>query len=144
MSKKFWVGVILVFIAWNVLNIVIHGILLTRAYESDAMMKVFRPDMQSKMWIFYIVAAVCSFFLTLIFSKWYKGRGLVEGVQFGVYSGFLMATPMAYSSYAMYPIPSSVVFQWFVYGMIHYLIIGVILGLIFGKKEIQAAAPPAA
>ncbi|MBI2837933.1 MAG: hypothetical protein HYX75_06450 [Acidobacteria bacterium] len=135
MNKKLWIGFVAVFISWSVLAFVIHGVLLSGVYGSEDMMKVWRPDMQSKMWVFHVVTVVTSFFLTLIFSQWYTGRGVVEGVQFGIYSGFLMATPMAYSSYAMYPIPYSLALQWFLYGMVHFLILGIILALVFGKKQ---------
>jgi hypothetical protein len=93
--------------------------------------------MQSKMYIFYIVTAFTSFFYALIFSKWYKGKGIIEGIQYGIYTGLMMAVPMAYSSYAMYPIPYILAEQWFIYGMIHYLILGIIVSLIFGKKPIE-------
>jgi len=115
-------------------------VILSGAYGSTEMMKVWRPDMQEKMWIFYLVTCFTSFFLTLIYSKWYTGKGIAEGIQFGVYAGFLMATPMAYSSYAMYPIPYSIAVQWFVYGMVHYLILGMALSLVFGKKVSNVSA----
>ena len=135
MNKKFWIGFVVVFIAWSALSFVVHSVLLGNEYGSEELMKVWRPDMESKMWIFSVVTVVTSFFLTLIFSRWREGKGLVEGLQFGVYSGFLMATPMAYSSYAMYPIPYHLALQWFIYGMIHFIIIGIILALIFGKTK---------
>lgn len=134
MNKKLWIGFVAVFVAWSALSFIIHGVILGKVYGSEEMMKVWRPDMQSKMWIFYVVTAVTSFFLTLIYSKWSTGKGLAEGLQFGVYSGFLMATPMAYSSYAMYPIPYHLALQWFIYGMIHFILLGIILAMIFGKK----------
>jgi hypothetical protein len=137
MTKKLWIGFIVVYIVWNMLNMIIHGMILGSTYATAELMKIWRPDMQNKMWIFYLVAVFTSFFYTLIFSKWYKGKGLVEGIQYGVYTGFLMAIPMAYSSYAMYPIPYSLALQWFIYGMIHYIILGIILALIFGRKPIE-------
>jgi hypothetical protein len=139
MNKKFWIAFIVVFIMWNVLDFLIHGVLLASTYMAEDVMKVMRPDMMSKMWIFYVVSFIQSFFLALIYSKWQKGKGIAEGVQFGVYSGLLMATPMAYSSYAMYPLPYGLVLQWFLYGMVQFIILGIILSAIFGKKAAEAA-----
>jgi len=142
MNKKLWIGFVVVFIVWNLLDLIIHSGILGAAYQSEEMMRVFRSDMMSKMWIFYVVSLFTSFFFTLIFSKWHKGKGIVEGVQYGVYMGLLMATPMAYSSYAMYPIPYSIALQWFIYGMIQYVILGIVVAMVFGKKpaEVPAAA----
>ena len=140
MKKKFWIAFAAIYAAWNILNVIIHSGLLGAAYQSEEMMKIWRPDMMSKMWIFYLVTLFTAFFFTLIFSKWYKGKGIIEGIQYGVYTGLLMATPMAYSSYAMYPIPYPIAMQWFIYGMIHYLILGIIVSAIYGKKETESKA----
>ena len=104
MRKKLWLGFVVIFVCWNLFDFLIHGVILGPAYQASDMIHIWRPDMQQKMWIFYFVSLFTSFFITLIFSKWYRGSGILEGIQFGVYSGLLMATPMAYSSYAMYQI----------------------------------------
>jgi hypothetical protein len=137
MNKKLWIGFIVTLVLWNVLDFIIHGMILGSAYQSDEMMKIWRPDMESKMWVNYVVSIIMSFFFTLIFSKWYRGKGIIEGVQYGVYTGLLMATPMAYSTYAMIPIPYSITIQWFIYGLIHYITLGIVLALIFGKKPAE-------
>ncbi len=140
MNKKFWIAFIVIFILWNVLDFIVHGVILSSAYQSEDVMKLMRPDMQSKMWIFYITTLIMSFAFTWIFSKGYEGKGLAEGVRYGVFVGLLMATPMAYSSYAMYPLPYSLVLQWFIYGMIHYIILGIVIALVYGKKPAPAPA----
>jgi len=135
MNKKLWIAFFVVFVVWIVLNVVVHSAILGAAYQSDEMMKVWRPDMMSKMYITYINTFIMSFFFVLIYSKWYKRGNIAEGIQYGVYVGFLMATPMAYSLYAMFPIPYPIAVQWFMYGMIHYIIIGIVVALMCGKKE---------
>jgi hypothetical protein len=140
MNKKIWVGFIVVFIVWNILDYLVHGVLLRTAYTSPEMVQLLRVDMHDKMWIFYLVSLITSFFLTLIFSKWQTGKGLSEGIQFGVYVGLLCGTPMSYSSYAMYPIPYHLAMQWFIYGVLQFIILGIVLSLIFGKKPKTNAA----
>lgn len=139
MNKKFWIAFIVIFVLWNVLDYIVHGVLLSSAYQSEDVMKLMRPDMQSKMWIFYVTSLIMAFAFTWIFSKGYEGKGIMEGLRYGFFVGLLMATPMAYSSYAMYPLPYSLVLQWFIYGMIHYIILGIVIALVYGKKP--AAAP---
>lgn len=135
MSKKVWLGFIAAFVAMVVLELIIHGFILGSTYRSDELARLWRPDMESKMWIMYVVYVIMSFFLSLIFSKGYEGKGIGEGFRFGLYVGLLLATPMAYSSYAIYPIPYSLAFQWFIYGLIEYIIIGILLALVFGKTR---------
>jgi hypothetical protein len=99
------------------------------------MKNIWRTDMMSKMWIFYLVYLFVSFFFVLIYSKWQKGKGIIEGIQYGVYTGFLMSVPMAYSTYAMIPLPYPVAVQWLIYGLIQYIIMGILVSLIYGKQQ---------
>lgn len=141
MNKKLWIGFIVIFIAMAVLNIIVHGFILSSTYQTEEVNKIMRSEaeMNSMMWIYYVVYIFQAFFFTLIFSKWYKGKGIIEGVQYGCYMGLLMATPMAYASYAMYPMPYSLALQWFIYGIIQYIIMGIIIALVYGKNP-QATA----
>ncbi len=140
MNKKVWIGFIAVYVAMVVTNTIIHMWLLAGAYHSEQMMKLMRPESDGTMWIYFVTSAIVSFFFTLIFSKGYEGKGMVEGVRYGFYVGLLMATPWAYDSYASYPIPYSLVLQWFLYGTVQYIILGIVVAMVFGKKEAAAAA----
>ena len=139
MNKKLWIGFIVIFIAMAVLNMIIHGFILSSTYQTDEVSKIMRPEseMNSMMWIYYVVYIIQAFFFTFIFSKGYEGKGIMEGVRYGLYMGLLMATPMAYASYAMYPMPYSLALQWFIYGMIQYIILGILIALVYKKNRQQ-------
>ena len=143
MNKKLWIGTIAVFIGISVLGFLIHGVILKPVYQSDMMMKILRPEAEENglMWIYFVVDAIVAFFFTLIFSKGYEGKGMMEGVRYGLYVGLLMSTPAAYASYAMYPMPYALALHWFLLGIVEYIILGIILAMVFGKK---AQAAPAA
>lgn len=142
MNKKFWTGFIAVFLGMAVLSFLIHGVLLTSTYQSGDVSILMRPEaeMMGMMWIYYVVYFIQAFIFTLVFSKGYEGKGIGEGVRYGFYMGLLLATPMAYASYAMYPMPYSLAMQWFFYGIAEYIILGIILALVFGKKSNSTAA----
>jgi hypothetical protein len=137
MGKKYWLGVVVVFMGMTILSIIIHGVLLSSAYQTEPYRSIMRPqaEMMGMMWIYYVVYLIQALFFTLIFLKGYEGKGIIEGVRYGIYMGLLMATPMAYASYAMYPMPYSLAFQWFVYGFVEYVILGVLLAAVVGKKQ---------
>ena len=139
MNKKLWIGFIVIFIAMAVLNMIIHGFILSSTYQTDEVSKIMRPEseMNSMMWIYYVVYIIQAFFFAFIFSKGYEGKGIMEGVRYGLYMGLLMATPMAYASYAMYPMPYSLALQWFIYGMIQYIILGILIALVYKKNRQQ-------
>jgi hypothetical protein len=131
--KKVLIGFVVTFILLEVLDILVHGVILMSAYQ--ATQNVWRPDMMQKMWILHIVKIVAAFIISFIFSKGYEGKGMMEGMRFGLYMGVLMSMGMAYGTYAMIAIPYSLALQWFIYGVIEYIIVGIGLALVFGKKS---------
>jgi hypothetical protein len=136
--KKVLIGWVVVFIAMMVMDFVVHGLLLEKAYQDTA--GLWRPDMQSLMWIYYVIGLVGSFFFSFIFSKGYEGKGIAEGARYGLYIGIWMSTGMAYGTYGMIAIPYSMAIQWFFYGIIEYVIGGIILALIFAKGKTSPAS----
>lgn len=136
MNKKFWIGCIAVFVTISVVEFIVNTLLLSSAYMSTA--NLWRPMEEMKWGLFYVVYVFIAFFITLIFSKGYEGKGVVEGIRFGFYVGMMMAVPMAYGTYASMPIPYSLALQWFIYGLIEYIIIGIVLALVYGKQAMVA------
>ncbi|MEK9136709.1 MAG: hypothetical protein AAB393_06260, partial [Bacteroidota bacterium] len=103
MSKKFWTGFVAVFVVMEILMYLIHGVILASTYQETK--DVWRPDMESYMWVYHVLAVVGAFFFTFIFSKGYEGKGVMEGVRYGLYIGIWMSSGMAYGSYSMINIP---------------------------------------
>jgi uncharacterized membrane protein YagU involved in acid resistance len=135
MGKKFWISFLAVYVAMNLLNFLIHAVLLAATYQSEAVASVMRPEQDQMMWVHFVTALVFSFFFTLIFSKGYEGKGMIEGVRYGFYVGLMVAVPMAYDSFAVYPVPYSLAIQWFFYGLVQYILLGVVAAAAFGKKQ---------
>jgi hypothetical protein len=136
MVKKVLLGTVAVFITFEVLDYLIHSVLLASAYASVS--SLWRPDMESKMWIMHLVSLIGSFFFAFIFSKGYEKKGIGEGLRYGFYIGFWMSTGFAYGTYSMIAIPYTMALQWFIYGVIEYLVAGVVLALVFAAGSKQA------
>ena len=130
--KKTLLGFVVVFVVLEVLAFVEDGLLLRSAYES--VRSLFRADMSSLAWVYHVITVIGAFFFSFIFSKGYEGKGIMEGVRYGLYIGIWMSVAMAYGTYAMIAIPYSLALQWFIYGVVTYVIAGAALALVFGKK----------
>jgi hypothetical protein len=137
MNKKVLLGFVAVFVTLEILDFLIHSVLLGPTYASLA--SLWRPDMKEKMWIMHLVMLIGSFFFAFIFSKGYENKGIGEGLRYGFYIGFWMSTGMAYGTYSMIAIPYSLAVQWFIYGVIEYVIAGAVLALVFGMKGKEVA-----
>ncbi len=135
--KKVLIGFVVVFVLLEVLDMIVHGLILGPTYAT--LQNVWRPDMMEKMWILHIVKIVVAFMFAFIFSKGYEGKGILEGVRYGLYVGLMLSIGYAYGSYASFPIPYSIALQWFIYALIEYILSGVALAWIFGRKPKPAA-----
>ena len=128
-AKRYVAASLAVFVVSSVLGYLIHEVLLRAAYEATK--SVWRPDMQSKMWIIWLVGFIHAFLFTLIFTKGYEGKGIGEGVRFGLLIGLFVSIPMAYNSYVTLPIPYYLALQWFLYGTAGNIILGVVAAAVY-------------
>jgi len=135
-QKKFWVAFIVIFIVYEITNFIVHGLILGSTYMSEEVAPLFRPPaiLDSTMWIRLFTELVWSFFFTFIFVKGYDNNGIMEGIKFGVYIGLFYSFVWAYQSYWMYPMPYSLAFQWFIFGLIQCVILGILAAVIYKPK----------
>ena len=134
--KKMLIGFVAVFVALEVLDAVIHGGILMSTYMS--MQNVWRPDMMAKMWVLHVVKIITAFFFTLVFSKGYENKGIMEGVRYGFYMGCIIAAGFALGSYASFPIRYTLALEWFFLTLAEYIIAGIVVALVYGRKETPA------
>ncbi|MFH1784358.1 MAG: hypothetical protein ABH868_05635 [bacterium] len=133
--KKFIGAAFAVFVAIQVTDAIIHGAILGKTYM--AMENVWRADMMSKMWIMRVTSLIFALLFVYIFSKGYEGKGVIEGIRFGIIIGFLMNVVGVLNQYVIYPVPFTIIVQWFGFGMLQFIIYGIIVALIY--KPIQNA-----
>ena len=127
--KRYLIASIAVFVAYVVINFIIHSVILMGTY--DSLKGIWRPDMMEKMWVVWIVNLVFAFLFTYIFTKGYENKGWLEGIRYGLLIGLLVSGVGAFTQYAVYPLPLTLVIQWFVYGLIQITICGIVAALIY-------------
>ncbi|HLB00445.1 MAG TPA: hypothetical protein VJO14_03580 [Bacteroidota bacterium] len=140
MNKKLLTGFIAVYVVMVLTNYLIHSVMLHDTYMTLVQSGMMRGEMAGTMWIYFVTALVVAFFFTLIFSKGYNHTGAGEGIRYGLYVGLMMVTPFAYDSYASYTIPYSLALQWFLYGIVQYVILGMVVSMVYGSTKGPAAA----
>jgi hypothetical protein len=138
MKKKMWLGFVAVFIVFEILDYLLYSVILG---SSMAEMKGMRPDADRLRWVYVVITLVGSFFFSFIFSKGYEGKGIGEGIRYGTYIGIWLSIGMAYGTYAMIEMPYRLAIQWFVAGIIEYIIGGIVLALVFKSKAMEPAKP---
>ncbi len=132
MNKKLLIGFVVVFIVGSGLEAFEHNVLLKPIYDSVPGLR--RTDEGSFLWIVIASYLVWAFFLTLIFSKGYEGKGMMEGVRFGLYVSLILSVPYHYLVYASQPIPHELAFLRASIGTVQNIIYGIILALVYGRQ----------
>jgi hypothetical protein len=135
-TKKFIIAFLVVFVGLEVTNFIIYMGILKSALMSDMYKAVFRPeeDMNSKMWLMWLMNLVWSYFLVFFFVKGYENKGWMEGFRYGVYIGIFFSLVMSFHSFVIYPFELPLILQMFVYGFIQSIIIGIIAALLYKPK----------
>lgn len=130
-NKTFWFGFIAVYVVGQIINFLVHQVLLADTYQ--ALAAVWRPEqeMMSMMWVMFVTSAIYLFLFCYIFTKGYEGKGVMEGVRYGLLMGLFMSVPMAFDSYVIYPITTNLALIWFVCGVIFFVIAGAVFAAIY-------------
>ena len=132
-TKKFLLTSLAVFVTLQILDFVIHNLILAADYE--ALVAVWRPDMMDKMWVMYITGIVFSLLFVYIFSKGQEGKGVMEGVKYGFIIGLLVVFVGSFNQFVVYPIPYGLTWKWIIYGLIEFVILGAVTALIYKPEK---------
>jgi len=138
--KRFALACFLVYLLGQVLNFLIHDVILQPAYQVTQNLWRSPADIMSKMWIFWITGLVSAVLFTYIFVKGYEGGGVKEGFRFGFMVGFFVTLPEAYNTYALSPIPPVMALQWFLFGTIGWMFMGAMAAIVYRPQPVTAAA----
>jgi len=131
--KKFFITFVVIYIAGFVLSFIIHGLILGSTYEQ--LSHIWRPDMDRLMWVQWVTALFLSFFFVYIFAKGYEGRGIMEGVRYGLIIWAFFSIPSVYGQYMAYPLPYSLVWKWLIADLVTMVVLGVIVALLYKPAE---------
>lgn len=115
-----------------VTNFIIHEICLKETYTQTAALWRSKEQMDSMMLWMLIAQVLIAKYGTFIFVKGYEGRGMVEGVRFGVYMGLLTAG-YTLLQYVTTPIPGSLAWSWIWMGLLQWVGAGIVASAVYRK-----------
>ena len=133
MTRRIWIGFLVVFLATQIFEGLINFYVLDPTYSQWS--HLWRPIAEVKFWMLPFTGMFFSFFFVYIFSKGYEGRGLAEGIRYGFYIAMMVSLPHAYGTYALMQIPYSVALQWLVYNSLEYILAGLLLAIVFKSGQ---------
>ena len=133
--KRLIVAAVLVFVGLIVTELLIHLVILNGCYEPLREAGIFgsAERLNSYMWVKIVIGAVFAFMFVLVFARGYEGRGLMEGVRYGIYITLFFNFVMAFLQFVLYAIPYSLVWYWIATGLVQNIILGLIAAASYKK-----------
>jgi len=113
-------------------DFVIHQLILGSTYHEFPSLWRSEEEMKSYMLYMLIGQFLIAKFFTLIFAKGYEGKGVGEGLRFGMLIGPFAVAP-SFIQYAVYPLPSILLWSWVGLGLIQSILAGLVVGILYKK-----------
>jgi hypothetical protein len=141
MGRKFWTAFAAVYAATVSVDFLMK-VGMWKFYP-DLPLAILRPRPEMKLGLCPIGFLFATFFLTLLFSKLYKGTGLKEGLVYGMYVNLMMIPLIGLGLYAFLPIKFSLAFNWFLSRTVIFGMDGLILAAVYGRIPQTVSVRPA-
>lgn len=113
-------------------DFLLHQVLLKSMYAETP--TLWRPEAEigSMMGWMLLGQILIATFFALIFVKGYEGKGIGEGIRFGLLAGIFLNAPV-FIQYAVSPMPSNLVCAWFCAGVAQAVGGGIVASLVYRR-----------
>jgi hypothetical protein len=131
--KRWLLASVAVLVVLQVLEFLIHGVLLQGLYKQTPSVWRAEAEMQRLVWIFWLGGLVFAPFFALIYAKGYeKGKpGFGQGLRFGLLVGAMLSVSNSFGWYVVLPVPLALAAAWFVTILVQFSAAGIVAGLVY-------------
>ncbi len=131
--KKWLLASLIVWILVFLLDLLIHGTILMGYYEQTADRWLSQSEMGARMWAMILGQLLFSLLFCAIYTKGLREGGLAEGIRYGLWIGLLLNLPVFFIRWSVEPLPGALLFLQSLFGLIATVIVGGVLGVVYGK-----------
>ena len=128
MNKKFFIGWLILFIAWMAGSFLVHAVLLKPDYMQMA--KLFRTEADSGQYFPFMLLAhvIMAGAFVWIYARGQEAKPWVaQGVRYGVAVALLTAVPTYLIYYAVQPMPGAMVAKQILFDGVLIVVLGIIV-----------------
>jgi hypothetical protein len=133
MVKKILLGGLAIFVAWEVLDFLIHGLILGSIYAT--LPNLFRAQADMKMGLMAVVALIGALAFAATYAWFVNPKSLATGAKYGLVWGFGSGVMMGYGSYSAMPLPYAMALGWFLGSWVEFTVAGLLAGLIIKPTQ---------
>ena len=138
--KRFLAASVVIYVFIQAADFLINSVFLKS--ENESLAKLWRPDMMSHAWVMYVIGALVALLFTYIFVKGREGKGIPEGIRFGVIIWLFVHVPMSASLWVLLPISWKILLKGLIYGLLETIIAGILVAVIYKPAVPAKSAAP--
>lgn len=136
--KKAILAIVAIFISWQILDFLIHAVLLGSQYEMTQ--HLWRPMDEMNNLLMALVSLVSAIAFVLIYTQFFAVKNLSTGFQYGLIFGIGVGFSMGFGTYSVQPISGTIAWGWFLGTVVEAIVAGLILGAIVKDQPASEAA----
>ena len=129
--KKYFISSIGAGLASYVVDFLTHVVVLGNEYKEHQSLFAGMDKMMKWIWLNPFAYFVPSFILGYVFIKGYEGRGVAEGVRFGILMGLLMEVPRFCFMTMYYDFPMVFDGVSLIAGLIKWVLVGILFAVLY-------------
>jgi hypothetical protein len=129
-KQRYVISALVTFVFVFLYDFLVHGFLLGDFYRQTA--QLWRSEEEYKMLVMLMSEFSFSAVLAYIFTLNYEGKGVGEGVRFGLCIGMLLGA-IEIGKYSYMPVPIILMLSWVLAALLTGLGSGVVLSLVYKR-----------
>ena len=129
-TKRYVISLLVVFVFVFLYEFLVHWFLLKEIYTQTA--QLWRPEEEMNMFFMFMSQLSFSAVIAYIFTLHYEGKGIGEGIRFGLCMGLLLGS-IDIATYSYMPIPMVLTLSWVLASLLKGLGSGVVLSLVYKR-----------
>lgn len=126
MLKRLLLSGLAILIAWTVLDVLMHRLLLRPMYEENA--SLWRPFGQMNVVLIYVVTFTLIATFVVIYWLLIRPKSLGAGIRLGALIGLALGISAGFGTYIHMPIPQALAWGWLIGGWLKGIAAGAIVG----------------
>ncbi len=139
MSRKFWIGWLVVFVVWMAAAYLVHDVLLESQYQQVAHLFRSDPEMQGMFPYMVVAHLLMAGAFTWIYSRGVSGAPWVgQGIRFGLAVALLAVVPIYLIYYAVQPLPAGLVHRQMIYDSLVVILLGILVAAVYRSRPAPA------
>ena len=126
--KRGILAVLAVFFTFQILDYLIHGVILMDSYAATP--HLWRSEQEMNYWLMSLFGLVFSALFVILYARLAADKGTGKGLTYGLLMGLMMGFSMGFGSYLVMPITCTIAWAWFLGTVVEMTVAGLWLGLI--------------